>query len=1287
MQAALPPETLAAFGGDELRARIFYDKYAARAEDGQPVERTPDQMWKRIAEEIASVEPDTERRAAWTGRFLWLLSDWRMIPGGRIMTGARNPRRVTLANCYVLGSPEDSIQGIFETAHSMAETYKRGGGCGFDISTLRPSGTPVKNAALTSSGAVSFMQLFSTVTGTIGQLGRRGALMITIGDRHPDVLAFARVKRDLATVKYANISVRVSDAFLRAVEQDADWLLEYVNEADRLQVRSVIKARQLWDEIIAGATQFAEPGLLFWDTVQRGSTSEYNGMGVVSTNPCSEAPMGAWDTCTLANINLAAFCGNPFTPKAGIILLELLQAVAYTVRFLDNVLDYNADRHALAAQREQSLRGRRIGVGFTGLADLLIQLGHRYDTPEAVALAGTLFREIKHVAYATSVAIAKEKGAFPAFDADRHLASPFFAEFPGELLDAIRTCGLRNVALLTVPPVGSGAALAGVASGIEPVFALQYIRRSESLSTSEFTVEHPLVTRYRALTGSQDTDPLPPAFVTAHEIDPRHRIAMQAAIQQHVDMGISSCLMAGDSLILTNRGLLDVEELAAGTAEGEFQDFNGDIQSINHEGRPVQITQSYNNGVTKTLTIKAQSGHEITCTPNHRLLVLNDKYETEWKCARDIHVGDILVSRMGLNLFNEEGCQKTLPTLVGRPFEYERKNGSKEIRLPRRMTRGLARLLGYLCSDGSVSPNGFTLCQQENNVLPDFIELAEELFDVDARIQPDSRSSGLVNVVVNSRELREFFRWLGITDHDNITVPKVIRMGSSAAQKEFLKGVTLDGYVSKQHVCVATSVSKKFLKQIQQMLLNFGIDSCLCKSGKPGEQTFPGGRTYATKQSWCLLLSATTGEAFLRRIGCAEDAKTEAAATKFTRTGRLKVTGDVPDFDLRKHFREKHLTQIQSARLYDLFNSTCSPTIYNRWLPRETAREFADIGMKLPVILLDRTYVFRPVMAVGEGPTVQTYDLTVPDGNSYIANGFISHNTINLPRETTPDTVARIYREAWEAGCKGITVYREGSRDGILLTKKEAANRQHGIEARLSAEVNRMAGRILPPHITLSPRPTEQELAQLAQAIDALLKTGPPQLQLIPNDRPLRPRPTLLRGITLAQPAPEGNIQCTVNEVDDEPFELICHGGKAGSDINAWVQALARVISILLRLQRLPGQVERLQLIIDQLEGIAGSRSIGFGLDRVRSGPDGIAQAFRRYLTLKTEPDGNGERRAVPVPPPALALLPAGGPAAAMEQGTSHSMDNGNGFCPRCGGHTLSTENGCSKCPCGFQEC
>jgi len=533
----VPPETLAYFQGDDLRAHVFYDKYALRDPDGRVLEKTPPEMWRRIARELASVEAP-ETRAEWEEKFHWLLDDFRFIPGGRIMHGAGNPKRVTLSNCYVLPFREDSIEAIFDWLREAARTYSFGGGVGGDISILRPRGAPVNNAARSSTGAVSFMELMSLTTGTIGQSGRRGALMITVADNHPDVLDFVKIKRNLDKVRYANISVRVSDAFMRAVEEDATWDLVFENE--RAQMRRTVRARELWNELIKGARDHAEPGVIFWDTVKRWSTSEYKGMGVITTNPCSEIPLEPYGNCDLGNLSLARFVTGEFTSQARVNWDTLEPALRYAARFLDNVLDYNADRHPLPQQREASLKSRRIGVGFTGLGDMLVMLGLKYDTDEAITFVDGLFEQIKNVVYDESVNLALEKGSFPAYDPLQHFQSPFMQTLTPAVLDRIQAHGLRNVALLTVPPVGSGAALAGVTSGIEPIFDLSYIRRSESLSQEFFKVYHPLVREYMARSGLPREEELPDFFVTAHQIEPDMRVKMQATIQKHIDHSISS---------------------------------------------------------------------------------------------------------------------------------------------------------------------------------------------------------------------------------------------------------------------------------------------------------------------------------------------------------------------------------------------------------------------------------------------------------------------------------------------------------------------------------------------------------------------------------------------------------------------------------------------------------------------------------------------------------------------------------------------------------------------------
>ena len=966
-------ETVEFFGGDELRIRCFLDKYALRDLSGNIIEKTPREMWERVAREIASAETDSKKRREWEKKFYWLLEDFRFIPGGRIMFGAGQPRRATLLNCYVIPIKEDSIEGIFEWCKEAARTYSLGGGVGTDISVLRPKGSPVNNSAIYSSGSVSFMELFSTTTGTIGQSGRRGALMITISVDHPDVLDFIEIKNDpeRRKVQYANISVRVTDEFMRAVERDEEFLLRYENERiGRFEKR--VRAREIWEKLVKNAWASAEPGVIFWDTVKRESTTEYNGMEVITTNPCSltgetriftpqgvirldelvlsatltrqmprvlidrraqdkkgidavvadrvaftgikpiwrvetssgfilrgtcdhkvkvlnsseydrehqsygwkridelspgdilalpdlndenwikhifsdrswelhidesyvqprrrdahyrlmniptrwtedvayllgyavgdgsytthtkskdgrshskrldlhmnaqeapelhaifsrvtesllgrgctlksrpgtqhswisifaapfqrllqqlglhpekgvakhvpepifrapqeitaaflrglfdadgtvstpsqrpmialssiseclirevqllllqfgifssitvykaadknrrrttpfryrtvggeeriyqskhdlyklcitsypclerfaryigsaltarqrkiaallahrtmplrpvttttkvtrvvpedvcepvydltvfdtksflgnglivsnsEIPLEAYGACCLGNLNLSKFVLDSFTPHAQVDWPNLEKALRYATRFLDDVLDYNADRHPLPAQREASLRSRRIGVGFTGFGDMLIKLNLKYDSDEALEFTDKLFERIKHIVYDESTELAVEKGTFPAFDGEQHLRSAFIKRLDRSLIEKIKSNGLRNAALLTVPPVGSGSVLAGCSSGIEPIFSLSYVRKSKSLSKGEFEVSHPLVREYLEKMGLSSIQELPKTFVTAHEIEPLMRVRMQATIQKHIDHAISS---------------------------------------------------------------------------------------------------------------------------------------------------------------------------------------------------------------------------------------------------------------------------------------------------------------------------------------------------------------------------------------------------------------------------------------------------------------------------------------------------------------------------------------------------------------------------------------------------------------------------------------------------------------------------------------------------------------------------------------------------------------------------
>ncbi|MDE1856277.1 MAG: adenosylcobalamin-dependent ribonucleoside-diphosphate reductase, partial [Candidatus Micrarchaeota archaeon] len=538
-QLQIPRETLDFFDRDELRARVFYEKYTLRDDRGQIAEKTPPQMWKRVANALADVEETPEKQKEWREKFYWLLDNFRFVPGGRIMFGAGQQTRATLLNCYVIPMKEDSIEAIFDWCKETARTYSLGGGVGGDISILRPRGARVSNSAQFSTGAVSFMNIMSETTGAIGQAGRRGALMITIRVDHPDVLEFIKVKRNLRNVRYANISLRITDEFMHAVEKDTDFTLWYESPKTG-RIEKKVRARELWNEIIQSARDWAEPGLIFWDNVVRGSPSEYNGMNVITTNPCAEQPLDAYNACDLGHVNLPMFVLNSFTDQASIDWPTLEKAIRYGVRMLDNVLTYNMDRHPLPQQTQRSRESRRIGLGFTGLADMLMRLKIKYDTDTALEFVDNLMNKMKTIAYDESTELAKEKGAFTLFDADKHLSRPFVQALSPEIRQKIKNNGLRNVCILTIAPVGSGSALVGTSSGIEPVFAFSYTRRSESLSQEYFKVYHPIVAQFMAQSRIEREEDLPDFFVPAHKIKAEFRVRMQAVVQKHIDSSISS---------------------------------------------------------------------------------------------------------------------------------------------------------------------------------------------------------------------------------------------------------------------------------------------------------------------------------------------------------------------------------------------------------------------------------------------------------------------------------------------------------------------------------------------------------------------------------------------------------------------------------------------------------------------------------------------------------------------------------------------------------------------------
>lgn len=678
-------------GGNELATNIYRKKYYVKDVEGAAVEQRPEDVFVRLASFLASNEADDARRTQWSERFYRMLFEGRFVPGGRVLAGAGDLYRLkTLANCFVTKVQGDNIESIYNAAYECARTYSYGGGIGVDISSLRPRDSVVHNAADKSTGAVSFMELFSMTTGLIGQSGRRGALMLTIDVKHPDILDFIRVKqnpnwvtkqiaeqcqwsglfddaqlkeverqvRENTQVRFGNISIKVTDEFMQAVDEQTryapstllayrkfarptimsakqtaenhysygipakdigtyefagdfngletlnrwlekqggtavveetladpaqrdvfgdvvvelpqqrydlavrragDFLLYYASEQAG-DIRHLVKAREVWDTFIEGNYHTAEPGLILWTAMSKYSPSNYVGRPISCTNPCAEVPLEDGGACNLGSINLSRFVTDGYTGKARVEWEALWDVTQQAVRFLDNVVEWNALLNPLEKQRRAAAETRRLGLGVMGIADMLNQLGMAYDSDEGVAMLERAMELLANAAYQASARLAGEKGASPIYSYENYSRCPFFQEaLNDETRALIKTHGIRNIAVLSIAPTGSisnivlgfehkGKNYIGVSGGVEPVFAIFYTRRSESFGNQKFRVFHSTVQAYLDMKGlteeaqHRSLEELLPAHFhrTAHVIAPDVRVKIQGMCQRYIDHSISS---------------------------------------------------------------------------------------------------------------------------------------------------------------------------------------------------------------------------------------------------------------------------------------------------------------------------------------------------------------------------------------------------------------------------------------------------------------------------------------------------------------------------------------------------------------------------------------------------------------------------------------------------------------------------------------------------------------------------------------------------------------------------
>jgi len=563
------------FNNDELATNVFLTKYALRNKSGELVEKTPDDMHDRLAKEFTRIEEKFggSRALSFESIRKYLNNFEKIVPQGSPMMGIGNDYvNVSLSNCVVVDSPADNISSIMDSGRNLANLFKRRCGVGLDISDLRPEDASVNNSAGTTTGAWSFADFYSYVCRMIGQNGRRGALMITMDVGHPDIERFITMKHDLAKVTGANVSVKISDRFMHAVENNEEFTLQFPIESETPTVSRSISAKKLWDAIVKSATMTAEPGLLMWGNIIKNLPAECykeDGFKTLTTNPCGEIPLSAHDSCRLISINLKNFVKKKFEDDAYFDFVEFSETVTNAMRLSDDLVELETEKLTdiieicdTPDEREMwqkllntCIKGRRTGLGTHGLADALACLNLAYDSKEAVPVIDRIYETLKINAYAESVQLAQERGSFPVFSWEKEKDNAFIGSLPTDLQKLISVHGRRNISILTNAPTGSVSILSQTSSGLEPVFRNSYIRRRK-LSHNEKEVEADFVDNLgdrwleyevyhhnvQAWLDKYKSEDLPDFFKTSDSIEWPRRVDVQSTIQRHIDHSISSTI-------------------------------------------------------------------------------------------------------------------------------------------------------------------------------------------------------------------------------------------------------------------------------------------------------------------------------------------------------------------------------------------------------------------------------------------------------------------------------------------------------------------------------------------------------------------------------------------------------------------------------------------------------------------------------------------------------------------------------------------------------------------------
>jgi adenosylcobalamin-dependent ribonucleoside-diphosphate reductase len=1211
------------------------------------------------------------------------LTELRFFPNSPTFTGAGTPLG-QLAACFVLPIGDDmgrKSDGIFQTLRDAALIQQTGGGNGFAFSRLRPKGAHVKSSAGNATGPVGFLRVYDKAFGEIAQGGsRRGANMGVLRIDHPDVEEFITCKTDENAITNFNISVGVTDAFMDAVRRDAEWELRFpdveapqyrgfdgaLEQAEQLgvpiKVHRRVRARELFDKIVRQAHHNGEPGVLFLDAANRENPVPHL-YQLEATNPCGEQYLAPYENCCLGSINLAQHV-KIVNGKAQVDWAKLEESIVLSTHFLDNVVTANQYVPAVPQLKEAAHRARRIGLGIMGLGDLMYHLGVRYGGPEAQEFAAQVMEFVRYHCMKTSIGLARERGPFPAIEGSLYdpknlkwtpptPLEPYAHDWGRppvrwhEIVEGIRRHGIRNAAQTTVAPTGTIATVAGCeAYGCEPVFALAYLRHvvdaqaggdgRTTLTYASPLFEQALIgagvdeaTRERIYaealyTGTcQNIDEVPESvrhtFVVSADITPEEHVRMQAAIQRFVDNSISKCV-TGDTLVLTAQGLMPISELSELRLPDQFEPMTLDVITPSGIERADAF---YYGGMRETRRVRLSYGYQVEGTLNHRIQILAGDGRIRFARLDELKVGDTVVLYGSQQVFGPAG--QSLPQYRG---EYL--TNAKPAAFPERMSSELAYVLGCITSEGAIGRNGVTITNGDRRLLERLATLFERLFGLSSHINQDTRRESVYTLQVNSRALRNWLLAdLGLeAGARNKIIPTCILRASRHEIAAFLRGLLLDGYMTRDGRMFGIGLaSRELLHQLQALLLNFGVVSRI---------------HHSAEHAWALTVSGSALERLAAFIEFDEVWKSDRIAIRNEgRQHRLFTYADLMPRALTESLRR--MQAASSNSLLSLYGEQTREyqrarmnLLQGHRLDREMAatlyRHFSDAPDPYAEAFCtgDREGCLYVDVESIESGFSEVFDLSVPGSHTFVANGLGNHNTCNFPETATQDDVAKAYFLAWELGCKGLTVYVTGSRDKVVLETQQT-------------------------------KAAKEKPAEIVSAEAHAAK---------------KPRPRKLAGSTYKIGTPLGTAFITVNENgDDKPFEVFLNVGKAGSDTAAVAEALGRLISLVLRLPSPMDPIERLQNVVEQLSGIGGGRPMGFGPQRVRSLPDGIAQALIEYLgqaSESTHVDGSGN-----------------GHLAARAEAPVHQLPLKIGdLCPACGEAAFVNEEGCRKCyNCGHSEC